>query len=236
MSTGRFILIVEDNAQVADMLRRQLEREGYHCELAVDGEQALSMVKSCPPDLILLDRGLPRITGDEVARRLKSDIRSQRIPIIMLTGKADESDQLVGFALGADDYVNKPFSIKVLLARIGAQLRGKQPIYEELDAPPPAMIELDRRQPRVFIDKTAVPLTAAEYRILASLMAAGGMVLRAEQLMSMFGGKDAPPDERTLEGYVGGLQRKMGSAAACIQIVGDGEYAFCPPRAPRPMA
>lgn len=238
MPVGKTILIVEDDEGVARTLRTHLEREGCLCEHVSDGEQALASVLKHVPDLILLDRVIPRLNGDEVARRLKSDPRSKFIPIIMLTGKADESDELVGFALGADDYVSKPFSPKVLLARIVALLRAKQALDEQHAQFPTAAntIELDRSQPRVFIDKTAIPLTSTEHRILASLMAAGGTILDAQQLMRMVFGGERSLDARTLESHIGGLRRKMGPAAGCIQTVTHGEYAFCPPRMPRPSA
>jgi two-component system phosphate regulon response regulator PhoB len=236
MPTGKLILIIEDSPEVAGLLRDKLEAEGYYCDYAADGEEGLVAARRQPPDLILLDRGLPRLTGDDVAQRLKSDPRSRNIPIIMLTGKADESDQLVGFALGADDYVAKPFSSKVLLARIAAQLRKKEIEAEEHDQLPAFCVELDRTQPRVLVDKNAIPLTATEYRILAALMAAGGTVLHSTQLLPMVYGKDNPQDERRLAGHVGGLRRKMGPAAGCIQVIADGEYAFCSPHGPRPSA
>lgn len=236
MYTGRTILIVEDDKEVAETIREQLQHEGYACCHAADGEAALAFARRQPPDLILLDRMLPRVSGDEVAQRLKSDPRSRGIPIIMLTGKADESDQLVGFALGADDYINKPFSPRILLARIAAQFRQRQCNEGDADEFSATSIELDRRQPRVYVDKTAIPLTSTEYRLLATLMAAGGTVLHREQLTTMIFGRDTPSDEHVLEGQVGGLKRKMGNAAGCIHTVADGVYAFCPPRQPRPTA
>ena len=230
MPTGLRILIVDDDPDVSEMLRAHLEREGYVCERVIDGFDALAAVRRRAPELILLDRILPGLTGDEVAQRLKSDPRTRAIPIIMLTGKGDESDTLVGFALGADDYVPKPFSIKVLLARIAAQLRRRAALDQEQESlNPPTSIILDRSQPRVFIDKTPIALNTAEYRILATLMAAGGHVLHRQQLAAVVYGKANPPDEHSLENYIGALKKKMGSAAACIQIVADGEYAFCPP-------
>lgn len=236
MPAGKTILIVDDNLEVAQTLRERLQREGYVCEHVGDGEAALGAVRRHPPDLILLDRMLPRMTGDEVAQKLKTDPRSQDIPIIMLTGKADESDELVGFALGADDYVAKPFSPKLLLARIAAQLRKKAVAEQEQEQLPALCVELDRSQPRVLVDKNAIPLTATEYRILASLMAAGGTILHGHQLTTMVYGEDANREELRLAGHVKRLRQKMGPAAACIQIIGEDDYAFCSPRGPPPSA
>jgi two-component system phosphate regulon response regulator PhoB len=236
MRAGPIVLVVEDSPEVAETLRELLEREGYAYEHAADGKQALAAVRRRPPDLILLDRVLPQVSGDEVLRRLRSDARCRHIPIIMLTGKSDEDDQLVGFALGADDYVSKPFSSKVLLARVAARLRGTAPADEESEAAVLGSVELDRRQPRVFVNKAAIPLTTVEYRLLAALIAAGGHVLHRSQLAAMVYGKSTRPDTRFLEREVGGLRRKMGGAAGCIQVIGEGRYAFCPPHSARPSA
>lgn len=236
MATGKTILVVEDSPDVAEAIRGYLEQEGYVCQHVGDGEAALAAVRRQLPDLILLDRGLPRMTGDEVARNLRSDARTRSVPIIMLTGKAEESDELVGFALGADDYVAKPFSLKVLLARIEVQLRRKEAAEQHYATLPASTVKLDRTQPRVFIDQTPIALTSVEYKILAALMAAGGTVLRSQQLLGLIYGREQPSDDRGLATHVGGLQRKLGPAGACIQVVSGDEYAFCPPRNPAPSA
>lgn len=235
MPTGRTILVVEDDEAVAGVVQQQLQREGYYCECVADGAQALSSVRRHPPDLILLDRVLPGLTGDEVVRRLKADPRTRSIPVVMLTGKDAESDELVGLALGADDYVSKPFSFKVLLARIVAQLRRQDTIEHRDEATEVKSIALDRRSPQVFVNKTPVPLSPTEYKILATLIAAGGRVLGRAQLVTIVYGEKTPPGERNIDGEVAGLRRKMGPAAGCIHAVPDDGYAFCPPsRQPAP--
>lgn len=236
MPTGRFILVVEDNADVAVEICEQLDREGYRVQHVSDGEAAISAIRRSEPDLVLLDRMLPRVTGDEVAQQLRTDPRSRSIPIIMLTGKADETDELVGLALGVDDYITKPFSPRVLLARIANQLRKRPAIEPEPEPVPATSVKLDRKQPRVFIDQTAIPLTSTEYKLLATLMAAGGTVLEGHQLAAIVFGQDRAADEAGLAGQVCGLQRKMGPAGGCIHVIGEHEYAFCVPRPPRPLA
>lgn len=236
MPAGELILIVEDDQEVASVLRQRLEQEGYCCEEVANGDQALDCVRAHRPRLVLLDRGLPGLPGDEVIRRLKSDPRTQSIPVIMLTGKTDESDELVGLALGADDYVAKPFSPKVLVARIGVLLRRQSATEQENDRLPSNSIMLDRTQPRVFVDQTPVQLTAIEYKILAALIAARGHVLARRQLVTMAYGKKPPSDERVIEGQVDELRRKMGSAGGYIQAVADRGYAFCAPPTQRPPA
>lgn len=124
MPTRNMVLVVEDESALAELLRFNREKEGYSCRRVADGEAALDEVRRRPPDLIILDRMLPRKSGDAVASQLKRDPRSANIPIIMLTAKVEETDELVGFALGADDYVMKPFSRKRLPARVAAVLRG----------------------------------------------------------------------------------------------------------------
>lgn len=223
------ILIVEDQSEVAGVLQKCLEREGFRCEHAADGEEALARVGRHQPDLVLLDRVLPRLSGDDVVRRLKADPRTRTIPVIMLTAKSDETDEVVGFALGADDYLPKPFSPRVLLARVQARLRSREMLDSLHAAAPVSSVLLDRERPRVFIDKTAVALTPTEYRILATLMAARGHVLRSELLVTLVFGSNSPDEQERLAGQVSGLQRKMGPAAACIQVVASNEYAFCAP-------
>ncbi len=235
MPAGCTILIIEDDAQVAGTVQKQLRQEGYHCDWVTDGEQALARVRRHPPDLILLDRVLPGLTGDEVVARLKGDPRTRPIPVIMLTGKGDESDELVGLALGADDYISKPFSLKVLQARIVAQLRRQTTIDGEDDPFAVKSITLDRSRPQVYVDKTPVALTSTEYKILATLIAAGGHVLGRAQLGSMVYDDQVPPDKRNIDDHVADLRRKMGPAAFCIHAVLDCGYAFCPPpRQPAP--
>ncbi len=236
MSTGKTILIVDDDDDVAEMLREQLEREGYFCHCVSSGERALTSVRQHRPDLILLDRMLPGMHGDEVVRRLKADPRSQAIPIIMLTGKADESDELVALALGADDYLGKPFSFKRLAARIAALLRRTDSAAEHDEGLIVKSIALDRSQAQVLVDQTPVQLTAIEYKLLATLIAARGQVLDERQLRAAVHGDDAPQDAHPIDGPIASLRRKMGPAAACIQPVSDAGYAFCGPPSSRTPA
>jgi two-component system phosphate regulon response regulator PhoB len=229
MPTGNSILLVEDETAVANILRKQLQHEGYFCEWVTDGEKALLSVRRHAPDLVLLDRVLPGMTGDEVVRRIKSDPRTQAIPVIMLTGKGEESDELVGLALGADDYVSKPFSFKVLLARIVAQLRRQASIEQRDEVADVKSVALDRRSPQVYVNKMAVQLSPTEYKILATLIAAQGRVLAREQLLTIVFGDKVQPGTFNIDGEVETLRRKMGPASVCIHAVSDYGYAFCPP-------
>ncbi len=231
MSSARTILLVEDDLEIADVLREQLQREGYFCEYASSGERALSSVTNCTPDLILLDRMLPGINGDEVIKRVKNDPRTRDVPIIMLTGKADETDQLVGLALGADDYIAKPFSLRLLLARVAAHLRRREVAETRDDILAARSIALDRTQPQVFVDRVPVRLSAAEYKLLAMLIAARGHILCRHQLISLVYGDQPPADSPSIDGQVEALRRKMGPGAGYIQAIADQGYAFCAPEA-----
>lgn len=223
------VLIVEDEADLCDLLAHNLEREGYACRRAADGSAALAEVRRQPPDLILLDRMLPRMTGDEVVQRLKRDPRTAAIPIIMLTAKAEETDQLVGFALGADDYIAKPFSLKLLLARLQAVLRRRE-LAEFDDALLTAgPIALDRSRHDVTVAGAAVPLTATEFRVLAALMAARGRVLDRAQLIDAVVHSGVAVTNRTIDVHITGLRKKLGAAAAWVQTVRGVGYTFREP-------
>ena len=230
------ILIVEDNTLVATALRRCLEAEGYVCEGVEDGEEALAVARRNPPDLILLDRGLPRLPGDEVARRLRADPRCSTTPVIMVTGKDDEADELVGFAVGADDYISKPFSPRVLVARVAAQLRRRERDEHSPVSVPTAVVKLDKHQPRAFVDRVPVPLTALEYKLLSTFIASGTVVLGASQLATMVFGQTDEATLTNLDAGIANLQRKLGPGGRCIQRLEDGRYAFCHPGDERPPA
>lgn len=223
------VLIVEDEADLCDLLAHNLEREGYACRRAADGDAALAEVRRQPPDLVLLDRMLPRVTGDEVVQRLKRDPRTAAIPIIMLTAKAEETDQLVGFALGADDYIAKPFSLKLLLARIQAVLRRRElaELDDQLLSAGP--IVLDRSRHEVTVDGAAVALTATEFRVLAALMAARGRVLDRAQLIDSVLRSGVAVTNRTIDVHIATLRKKLGSAAAWIQTVRGVGYTLREP-------
>jgi DNA-binding response OmpR family regulator len=219
MAYGRSILVVEDEADLAEVLCYHLEKEGYACRRLHDGLSALAEVRRQAPDLILLDRMLPRASGDEVAQRLKRDPRTAAIPIIMLTAKAEETDELVGFALGADDYVSKPFSMKLLLARIAAVLRRGEAAAESGDVLTAGPIVLDRGRHEVTVEGAPIAPTATEFRVLAALMAARGRVLDRNQLIDSVLGCGVAVTNRTIDVHVAALRRKLGSAAGWIQTV-----------------
>lgn len=225
MPTRASVLIVEDEVDLADLVAYHLDREGYQCRRATDGDRALAEAHRQPPDLVILDRMLPGLSGDDVARRLKRDPRTATVPILMLTAKAEDEDELVGFALGADDYIRKPFAIKVLLARVEAALRRREAVTrsEVLTAGP---LVLDRARHEVTVNGRRTELTATEFRILAALLTARGRVLTREQLIDQALGQGAAVTNRAMDVHIAALRKKLGDAADCIHTVRGVGYAF----------
>ena len=223
------ILVVEDEVDLADVVCYHLQREGYDCRRAQDGERAVAEAQRHPPDLILLDRMLPRLSGDEVALRLKRDTRTAAVPIVMLTAKAEDEDELVGFALGADDYVRKPFSVKLLLARVAAVLRRHQNGAAKKEVVTLGPVVLDHGRHEVTVDGQPLDLTATEFRILAALLTARGRVLTREQLIDNALGQGAAVTNRAMDVHIAALRKKMGRAADCIHTVRGIGYAFRSP-------
>ncbi len=220
------ILVVEDEVDLADVIAYHLEREGYHVRRAEDGERALAEAHRQPPDLVLLDRMLPGLSGDEVATRLKRDARTSGIPIIMLTAKAEDEDELVGFALGADDYVRKPFSVKLVLARVAAVLRRHKAAAAKREVLAAGPVVLDHGRHEVLSGGQPLDLTATEFRILSALMMARGRVLTREQLIDNAIGQGAAVTNRAMDVHIAALRKKLGEAANCIHTVRGVGYAF----------
>lgn len=225
------ILIVEDETDLADLVCYHLQREGYTCRRAEDGERAVAEASRQPPDLLVLDRMLPKLSGDEVARRLKRDGRTAGIPIIMLTAKVEDEDELVGFALGADDYIRKPFSMKLLLARVNAVLRRQRAASGQPEVVTSGEVVLDHGRHEVTVAGERLDLTATEFRILAALMMARGRVLTREQLIDTTIGHGAAVTNRAMDVHIASLRKKLGPAANCIHTVRGVGYAFRPAEA-----
>lgn len=229
MSGRENILIVEDETDLADLLAFHLEREGYTCRRVEDGDRAVAEAYRQPPDLILLDRMLPQLSGDDVAAKLKRDARTAGIPIIMLTAKAADDDELVGFALGTDDYIRKPFSMKLVLARVAAVLRRREQAAAGRDVLAVGGFVLDHGRHEVVVDAQPVELTATEFRILAALMGARGRVLTREQLIDSAVGHGAAVTNRAMDVHIAALRKKLGKGADYVHTVRGVGYAFRQP-------
>ncbi len=229
MWNTKSILIVEDEADLAELLRFNLEREGYSARTVQDGRQVMPEVKRFPPELVILDRMLPGTAGDEIIALLKRDPRTAAIPILMLTAKAEESDQLVGFALGADDYVTKPFSIKLLLARVAALLRRAEPPEPEPQILQAGPVRLDVGRHELMVDDIPVTATATEFRLLRALIAANGRVLSRGQLIDNVLGSSVAVTDRTIDVHITALRKKLGPAAGWIQTIRGVGYTFRQP-------
>ncbi|HXG09778.1 MAG TPA: response regulator [Gemmataceae bacterium] len=212
------ILIVEDEPSLTEVLSYNLQREGYEAIVASDGPEGLRKAQTLLPDLIILDLMLPGRDGLEVCRDLRASHRTAGIPILMLTAKAEETDQVIGFAVGADDYVTKPFSVKVLLQRIKALVRrtgGPELPGEVIEV---CGIRLDKRGHRVTLDGQPVPLTPTEFRLLEALMRQPGRAFTRHDLMEV-AMSDAIVLERTVDVHIKSLRRKLGAAGSCIETV-----------------
>jgi two-component system phosphate regulon response regulator PhoB len=214
------IVIVEDERDMAELVAMRLKREHYDVEVAHDGLEGLDKVRSIRPDLVLLDLMLPRMSGTEVAAELRQDPRTASVPIIMLTAKSDESDIVVGLCMGADDYVTKPFSMSVLLARVAAVLRRRSRApSDEGDTLKAGPIRMDLHCHTVEIDDRPVALTLTEFRLLAAVIAGRGRVFTRDQLIAKALGENAVVTDRTIDVHVTSLRRKLGKARSYVETV-----------------
>ena len=221
------ILVVEDDEDILELVRYNLSREGYEVESTVSGEEAIQTAGEEMPDLILLDVMLPGADGFEVCRRLKSRPETGRIPIIMLTAKGEEIDIVTGLELGADDYIPKPFSPKVLIARIRTVLRRKtsEPV-DESDVIKRSGIVIHPGRHEVRVGSEKVELTSTEFKILHSLAARPGWVFTRYQIVDAVHGRDYPVLERSIDVQIASLRKKLGKPGRCIQTVRGVGYKF----------
>ena len=209
-SSGR-VLVVEDERDVAELIRYNLTREGYDVVVAGSGGDAIKQAREVQPDLVLLDIMVPQVNGWEVCRRLKQDAETCAIPVIMVTGRVEEGDKVLGFEMGADDYVTKPFSPRELVARVRAVARrGRR---EERPAQLKAGdLEIDRHRFEVRVKGRAIELTPKEFELLAILVGAPGRVFGREELLDAVWGRDGFVEPRTVDVHVARLRGKFTAA------------------------
>jgi two-component system phosphate regulon response regulator PhoB len=220
------ILIIEDERALTDVLTYNLQREGYEPVVAHDGQEGLRKAQTLLPDAVLLDLMLPVRNGLEVCRELRAGERTRTLPIIMLTARAEETDQVVGFSLGADDYVTKPFSVKVLMERIKALLRRRDTDSDQADVIEHLTVRIDRVRHRASVEAKELDLTPTEFRLLESLLRQPGRAFTRFQLMDAAIGEGAIVLERTIDVHVKALRRKLGPAGNYIETVRGVGYRF----------
>lgn len=221
------ILVVEDESDIRELIRYNLAREGYGVLEAESGERALMVARESNPDLILLDLMLPELDGLEVCRRLRRDYPQLQTPIVMVTAKGEEADIVAGLEVGADDYITKPFSPRVLTARIRAVLRrGSR--EKGIEAEPIQIhnltIHLGRHE--ILVDGHPVDLTATEFRVLTFLARRPGWVFTRYQIVDAVHGENYPVTERSVDVQIVGLRKKLGEAGKLIETVRGVGYRF----------
>ena len=220
------ILVVEDDQSLVDVLRYNLEQANYDVQTAYDGQDGLNQAISKVPDLILLDLMLPVHDGLEVCRRLRSNPNTKNVRILMLTAKSEETDQVVGFAMGADDYVTKPFSVKVLLERVKAVLRRHDGQENSGATVSCDGITVDRQAHRVTVNDELLDLTPSEFRLLDVLIRQPGRAFSRSELMDAALGEDTIVLERTIDVHIRALRHKLGPWASLIETVRGVGYRF----------
>src|SRR5437867_2778947 len=200
------ILVVEDERRIAQIATDYLQQAGFAVIAAADGEEALAVARERPPDLVVLDLGLPRLDGIEVARRLR---RESDVPIIMLTARAEESDRLTGLDVGADDYITKPFSPRELVARVRAVLRRAEPGAAADDVLRRGDLVIDTKNMKVTREGAMIELTATEIQLLAALARRPGRIFTRAQLLDAVRGKDVESFERAIDAHIKNIRRKL---------------------------
>ncbi len=220
------ILIIEDERALADVLSYNLVREGYEVILANDGQEGLRKAQMQLPDMVLLDLMLPKMDGLEVCRELRAGERTRHVPILMLTAKAEETDQVVGFSMGADDYVTKPFSVKVLLQRIKALQRRLEQSTEAGDIVEHLDVRIDRVRHQASVHGNDLDLTPTEFRLLECMLRQPGRAFTRPQLMDVAIGEGAIVLERTIDVHIKTLRRKLGDEQEYIETVRGIGYRF----------
>ncbi len=220
------ILVIEDDRSLAEVLTYNLKQAGYDVLVAMDGQDGLLQAQIKSPEIIILDLMLPVIDGLDVCRRLRADASTRDILIMMLTAKAEESDELVGFSLGADDYVTKPFSVKVLLERIKALRRRRNVEAPTDEVTTKYGVTVDRRRHQALAEGKPLPLTRSEFRLLDTLIRQPGRVFHRTELIDAALGEDTMVMERTIDVHIRALRRKLGDFADVVETVRGVGYRF----------
>ncbi len=221
------ILVVDDEEDILELVRYNLSKDGYRVSMVMSGEEALKAARTTQPDVILLDLMLPGVDGLEVCRLLKQDPKTQHIPVIMLSAKGEEADIVTGLELGAADYITKPFSPRILLARLRAVLR-RRATETVSESAPLAIHDLVIHPGRheVLVKGQPVDLTVTEFRLLHMLARRPGWVFTRSQIVNGVHGDDYPVSDRSVDVQVVGLRKKLGVCGDYIETVRGVGYRF----------
>ena len=221
------VLIIEDDRSLSEILEYNMQKAGYEVSRAHDGRDGLNQAQVKHPDIVLLDVMLPVVDGIEVCKRLRANPDTQNVLVLMLTAKSEEADQLIGFSVGADDYVVKPFSIRVLLERIKALQRRRSSVADpEAELVTRLGVVVDRMRHRVTIHGESMDLTKSEFRLLDTLIRQPGRAFERSELIDAALGEDTLVLERTIDVHIRALRRKMEGKADVIETVRGVGYRF----------
>jgi len=218
----RNIVIVEDDEDISETIKYNLEREGFRVRTAATGEAALNVIFDRPPNLILLDLNLPQMSGFELCRRLRAEAMTARVPVLMLTARTDESDKVLGLNLGADDYITKPFSMAELVARVRAVLRRTEGADTEQQIFDDGVLKIDPSTFTVHCHGKEVRLTRKEFALLSELARNQGRVMTREVLLDRVWGMIYYGDSRTLDVHIRRLRQKLGDPEIIETVTGIG--------------
>ncbi len=220
------VLVIDDESDLLDLVSHHLRGAGFDVVTALRGEEGLELARSEGPDLIILDVMLPDLQGTEILKRLRQNPETASIPVILLTARGEETDRVVGFELGADDYVVKPFSPRELVLRVKAHLRRSEPVENEPEVLVREGIRLDRVRHDVSVDGSLVDLAPLEFRLLAYLMERPGRVLSRGHLLEQVWGEEVFVTDRTVDNHVKRLRAKLGSGAERVETIRGVGYRF----------
>ena len=219
MTRKQRILVIDDERDLVELIRLNLQRNGYEVLYAHDGKVGLEIARKHLPDLIILDLMMPGLTGQEVAKRLKGDSQTAAIPLLMLTARSEETDIIVGLSLGADDYVTKPFSMKVLLARVAAVLRRKSSVEQTQPILNTGPMVIDQARHEITLKGKPINLTPTEFKLLTALANARGRVLSRDQLTDRVMGNGVFVTDRAIDVHVTAVRRKLGEFQWMVHTV-----------------
>ena len=213
------ILVIEDEPDLAELVRFHLSQAGFAVEVAHSGRAGLDAIRRARPALVLLDLMLPDLSGTDVCREVRADAKLRDLPILMLTARADEVDRVVGFEIGADDYVTKPFSPRELVLRVKAILRRAEDEGQPAAVLRRGTLQVDAERHRCSVVGAPVDLTAKEFRLLEVLMSRPGHVMTRQRLLDDVWGSDITVTERTIDTHLKRLREKLGAAGELIETV-----------------